>query len=579
MNSPIELTPGNTVAIVVGIEEYSKLGKINELDGAANDAICFSDWLLKKGVPVTNIKMFLSPLKKNQQNINEKLKTINEELSFNQANQYNIINKTIIDWLPKTKASIFFFFWSGHGVMTKPDWKKRNFLIFENASKQLIESFPLTHFMNFLKTTEWFKNIKRQIFFIDSCRRYLDKMGVKGEPTYYKFRIDEENEYSDIKNYCIFAAQQGDIAIQKNGSGHFSHVLLNHLKDKGITQLLRGDEMDKVAQNVKAALKDTIYAQRPTVDLYNWDGEIREDSVLSRVQERDISSSSKLYLMIRITESVWIPGRYSIDARWYNGRTIIYQKSGKSMETIKEQCIKEGRINALKLLDDSKKKNFYVEFFLPRELIMKDVDQWEVSTESGFMKIGKMHQVWIRSNERSSRQKTDPHFFLKDRWEMLCQCSEKIKICDSISEDSQAIWVSGSIDEIGDFRSSLNVSPKIVCALLTEEPQECNFEKGNDFLNSVLAFGIPIVIWIRNHTCDNREDVKLKLKSIVEDSHAMDIPEKIFEIRKNSHKENSNFRIGDNITLLCDNPTRLFPDIKETIKYRLHEIIDRKRRS
>jgi hypothetical protein len=58
MNQSIEKSQ-ETYAVVVGIEQY-EIAK--SLDGAASNALIFTDWLLKCGVPESNIYLFISEL-------------------------------------------------------------------------------------------------------------------------------------------------------------------------------------------------------------------------------------------------------------------------------------------------------------------------------------------------------------------------------------------------------------------------------------------------------------------------------------------------------------------------------------
>ena len=53
--------PARTYAFVVGVERYDT-GAAWHLDGPAADASRFVSWLLSRGVPASQILLFLSPL-------------------------------------------------------------------------------------------------------------------------------------------------------------------------------------------------------------------------------------------------------------------------------------------------------------------------------------------------------------------------------------------------------------------------------------------------------------------------------------------------------------------------------------
>jgi hypothetical protein len=63
-NYPL-ISPEETYALIVGIEKY-QAGSDWNLNGPANDAINFANWLLARGVTPENIHLFVSPLDENR---------------------------------------------------------------------------------------------------------------------------------------------------------------------------------------------------------------------------------------------------------------------------------------------------------------------------------------------------------------------------------------------------------------------------------------------------------------------------------------------------------------------------------
>jgi hypothetical protein len=103
MTNPI--SPEETYALVVGIEKY-KAGSGWDLNGPANDAIQFVNWLLERKVNPENIHLFLSPLDTNRNLIQ------NTTLNYQAANQENIINAIIYELLSKdVTGELLYVFW------------------------------------------------------------------------------------------------------------------------------------------------------------------------------------------------------------------------------------------------------------------------------------------------------------------------------------------------------------------------------------------------------------------------------------------------------------------------------------
>lgn len=159
-NIKSEASPQNTHAVIVGVEKYpvKKWG----LDGPVNDAGRFSNWLIQRGVPPENIRIFLSPLPEN-----EKSKELNG-LNYQYATEENI-RKYFYDYLPKISGDLFWFFWGGHGFIT-PIKSKINFrLLFGDSKPDSFRNLNLNSLINSMKF-DFFQEFRKQIFIIDACK-------------------------------------------------------------------------------------------------------------------------------------------------------------------------------------------------------------------------------------------------------------------------------------------------------------------------------------------------------------------------------------------------------------------------
>ena len=112
------IQPENVYALVVAIEKY-KAGSEWDLNGPANDALKFANWLLERDVKPENIQLFLSPLDVNVA-VLEKAKA--KELSPFPADR-NHIDSAIRSKLTSesNRGDLLYVFWGGHGVVTKID--------------------------------------------------------------------------------------------------------------------------------------------------------------------------------------------------------------------------------------------------------------------------------------------------------------------------------------------------------------------------------------------------------------------------------------------------------------------------
>src|SRR6266404_4710789 len=110
------MDPASTIAIVVGVEKYDAGDNWN-LDGPATDALRFTEWLIKQKVPPQNILAFVSPLK---------AFSFPNEVKVKSATRQNI-DEAIRTTLRPRDEQLLFFFWGGHGAISKDNMSRRLF--------------------------------------------------------------------------------------------------------------------------------------------------------------------------------------------------------------------------------------------------------------------------------------------------------------------------------------------------------------------------------------------------------------------------------------------------------------------
>jgi vWA-MoxR associated protein C-terminal domain/Caspase domain len=213
-----QISPEKTVAFVVGIEKYDLASDCN-LDGAANDALAFAQWLLDQGVKKEKILLFLSPLDKNR------ICCDGFGIPYEPATRDNVLNglEHKLNSDANLEGDLLFLFWGGHGVA---DLDRIRLLLFANATAG---HKPVVDFDSVLKTLRDKKRrtFEYQIGIVDSCANYID-----GRLSIAKTSVSGEGPNAKIKQFVMFASSIGERAEhdQDRRTGLFSSEVLGRLK-------------------------------------------------------------------------------------------------------------------------------------------------------------------------------------------------------------------------------------------------------------------------------------------------------------------------------------------------------------
>lgn len=251
MNQSIDKAK-ETYAIVVGIEQY-QIAK--SLDGAASNALSFTDWLLKCGVPESNIYLFISELESHDS------QTGNEQLISNYKEQKNLkilkaskenISKTLFEEIPQKKGKLLYFYWLGHGYISNVTQRQ---LLYSDTTNNT-SPFNLSSFLESLKT-DTFSNFDEQILFVDACAVYAYQQSKK----IYVGETLAKEEYKIGKpksrqQFSFLASQEGDTAKfdEKENTAIFSKILLEIITKK--TELWIPEEMKTLAKEIQSVFQE-----------------------------------------------------------------------------------------------------------------------------------------------------------------------------------------------------------------------------------------------------------------------------------------------------------------------------------
>jgi len=261
MTIPGIVTPQEVHALIVGIETYN-LGKDWDLDGPANDAINFANWLLDRGVKSENIHLFLSP--KNADLLN------NYPLNRQTATRENISNT--ITHLISIEGKLLYVFWGGHGIITKSQSTTRR-LLFSDTDYQNYRNLDLNSLQEAFKTSNANSGFAKQVFLIDACANSLYEQHfdiTRTEQAGERFGANGEQEKH--LQFVLFAVSEYNFALSEKGKGgFFSQAVMEVLNELPKNHLL--PDMDQLDQRVKKKLEETGKPQPVYKRFWNGDEE------------------------------------------------------------------------------------------------------------------------------------------------------------------------------------------------------------------------------------------------------------------------------------------------------------------
>ena len=280
--------PSTTQAILVGIERYASPRSIKDLNGPAKDVLNFCQWLRDRNVPTENISVFVSPLDRNQ----EVVEQINN-LTANEASvaTKDIVNKALREGIRKKTASSFILFWSGHGWIS-PQGDRR--LIFADATLDNLKNLNLSAELNAMQT-DLYNNLPQQLLIFDACAnsQLLNIIPPEDIPAIGKHLPSQEQ-------MVLFAANPGEYA-DNLGEGRFTRELLNELQLSQYEDSWLPD-MEAVIKNVQQKFirlrEKGETKQTPSYWMYkDWKGNIKEG--FSKIESVSKSVNNNNYQLPR----------------------------------------------------------------------------------------------------------------------------------------------------------------------------------------------------------------------------------------------------------------------------------------
>src|SRR5262245_2034991 len=239
----ITVASARTFALVVGVERY-RIGA--GLHGPSSDALRFVEWLRSKEVPAKNIHLFTAPLVADTLSFAEWAKRTGVE---NKDARTEVICDLLINRLPHWDGELFYFFWSGHGVV---NGREDQCLVCPEITDNHARVINIEAMLQMMRLQQW-AHFRRQVCLIDACatdyRTYIEGQLSEEQFPQYKGRAP----ISSPDQYVICAVSPGQNASNdpNEQSGKFSSVLREILARPSYNQLLPDWEQ------IRCAIKDS----------------------------------------------------------------------------------------------------------------------------------------------------------------------------------------------------------------------------------------------------------------------------------------------------------------------------------
>lgn len=218
--------PAKVVALLVGVEEFAVGGN---LIGPALDAAKLARWLRGRGVPVANIKLFLSPTADadHRKEIDDVLQSCGLSLAQAAPAKENDIWSWLNGDLRAQAGDHLFFFWSGHGVIDK----RRRHLFCTDLRLDTLLNINFTDFADRLREVRY-RKFRKQLLIVDTCANlYSQMVGPKSELPLHN--LIESPDQGDVEQFAMMAAAYGQVAKNNDveRTGKFFDLLYHSLPD------------------------------------------------------------------------------------------------------------------------------------------------------------------------------------------------------------------------------------------------------------------------------------------------------------------------------------------------------------
>jgi len=215
------IRPANTMAMVVGIEEY-QAGRAWRLDGPALDACRFAHWLTDRGVPPNRITLLVSPLPENAGTVAKQ----SQGYGMCAAAEHAVIGEIFGRSLPGETSGLLIVYWGGHGVME--DEERR--LLYADATASYKRNLNLSLLLKTMRSSKYAGH-PQQLVLVDACMSLVTELGWEGDMPSEGFGVGRPEPRRDQR--VLIAASPSERAVNLDAlkTGLFSQVVRDGLDD------------------------------------------------------------------------------------------------------------------------------------------------------------------------------------------------------------------------------------------------------------------------------------------------------------------------------------------------------------
>ncbi len=578
------VSPEKTFAIVVGIEKYRG---IQDLDGPANDALRFLEWLRKLRVPPENIITHITPIASNESDCNHRLARTEVPDKNQRGASCTEIRQSLLEGPNQLDGDLLFFFWGGHGMYS---YKEKQQLLFGAESRKGdYVGMGADEILDFLQQKQYGAgHYRRRITIIDACADEHHTNNLETRFPLQDSQYQRGTSISDIRFASIQSVALGQRAEQENigmrRTGVFSNTLLEWLRQEKNWRLppdLTDITTFELKSFYEAALSDDT-RDHPAED---------KDHMLATLSEKLPREGIKVNREVEFVWRIATGKQIATLCDWVKKQVLpqaladlkelLRRESLQSQERInyllvdipagplaKEKKItywfftdnpvpergqieypetfEEVQLTILKLV--SEKGNYpqgrlFVELYLPFEWLNHGVEEWECLLLSGDAPfLGETYPVVVRWRERAQCAEFRTNYGIwinraaKIRDKNLCPHT-KTHWFDSRDAKPREIMTWLLNNNYGAFVSFIFAPPR-------------------ESIQGILVGGTPFAFWRRSDFTNGQgwENFKTRFEAMAICGQIDDLPHSIRQLRDESRREKEHH--GTSLTLLWDDPNR-----------------------
>ncbi|MBC8089636.1 MAG: caspase family protein [Phycisphaerae bacterium] len=211
-------TAPNTYALIVGIEQHAT-DDWPRLNGPANDARKFANWLDSVGVPANHIALFLSP--NDEQEAAAVVELTQPTVLRGAAKQAAIFDHVTEHLASRTDADLLIVYWGGHGL---GNVERNRYLLYADADATRPLVFDMQSFLSAVQT-DLYSGVQNLIVIVDSCATFADTLQLPATIAAQPFPRGKSRHLS---HFVLYASQAGRDAY--NSDDEQSGVLSRELR-------------------------------------------------------------------------------------------------------------------------------------------------------------------------------------------------------------------------------------------------------------------------------------------------------------------------------------------------------------